>query len=255
MSLIFMLFFIGGNSVSARYPYSISQEEINASAHMYGTQEYGQSFTLANAGSISQIQISLRPLTYPANVTLHIYPDEGYSGPVFTQSYPVAAEGTILMELESPLKVNPGAYTFSVTPDENTFISMSTLNPYSEGTMISWDGSPLSENDLYFIIVMAEPVTAVGGFSTVPGSFVLEQNYPNPFNPVTMISFSLPGRMQATLGIFDIRGGELARLVDDVLDAGPHTVEWNASRIPAGVYIYRLQSEGIIRNGKCVLIK
>lgn len=254
-ALVFFLLCTCVISLFAQYPYIISQEESNALAHMYGTQEYGQSFTVPTAGCISQIQISLRPLAYPVNVTLNVYPEEGYSSPLFVQNYPVTAEGLITLDFEFPLLVSAGLFTFSITPDERTFISMSTVNPDSEGSMYLWDGNSSPENDLYFIITIIEPVTSVNDPSAVPDAFILAQNYPNPFNPNTTISFKIPGRARVTLNVFDLMGHEVARLVDGIREAGTSTVEWNASRVPTGVYIYKLQSEGCVKIRKCVLMK
>jgi hypothetical protein len=101
------------------------------------------------------------------------------------------------------------------------------------------------------------PVGILGGESAVPSSFQLEQNYPNPFNPGTAISFQLPApsaRQTAsglgaegsatsyvTLKVYDVLGREVVTLVDGTRTAGFHTVHWDASSMPSGVYIYRLQ--------------
>jgi len=72
----------------------------------------------------------------------------------------------------------------------------------------------------------------------IPKDYVLEQNYPNPFNPVTTIRFSIPKMVPVRLTVYDITGREVARLIDEVLNAGYHTIQWNASGVPSGIYIY-----------------
>ena len=80
---------------------------------------------------------------------------------------------------------------------------------------------------------------------TVPDVFLLEQNYPNPFNPSTKINFSLAVNSKVTLKVFDILGQEVANLINTDLVAGSHSVDFNASLLTSGVYIYRMDATGI----------
>ncbi|MGE5314885.1 MAG: glycosyl hydrolase family 18 protein [Acidobacteriota bacterium] len=77
-----------------------------------------------------------------------------------------------------------------------------------------------------------------------PGRFELEQNYPNPFNPSTTIVFALGAKQHVKLEIFSVLGEKVAALVDGELEAGSHSVEWNASRQPSGAYFCRLTAGG-----------
>jgi len=91
--------------------------------------------------------------------------------------------------------------------------------------------------------------------STTPTDIVLEQNYPNPFNPSTTISFSLRRAEFVTLRVFNIRGEEVARLIEKQLAAGAHQVQWNASAFVSGVYCYRLQIRNLVQMRKLLLLK
>ena len=82
----------------------------------------------------------------------------------------------------------------------------------------------------------------------VPAEFSLGQNYPNPFNPVTKINFSIAADSKVMLKIFDILGQEVATLFNGELSAGEHQLDFNASGLNSGVYIYRLDAAGV--NGK-----
>jgi len=73
-------------------------------------------------------------------------------------------------------------------------------------------------------------------------SFCLRQNHPNPFNPSTAIRFELPNKSDVTLKVFVLLGREVATLLNGMLDAGTHTKIWNATGIPGGMYICRLQA-------------
>jgi hypothetical protein len=86
-----------------------------------------------------------------------------------------------------------------------------------------------------------------------PHSFGLEQNYPNPFNPSTKIRFTLPERTVTELKIVNILGAEIAVLVNDVLDAGMHTVSWDGEGFPSGIYFYRLRTGSNVITRKMVL--
>ncbi len=76
--------------------------------------------------------------------------------------------------------------------------------------------------------------------SLSPDKFVLNQNHPNPFNPTTSISFNLPAAGQVSLKVFDISGKEVAGLVDNYLEAGRHSINFDASALSGGVYFYKL---------------
>ncbi len=90
---------------------------------------------------------------------------------------------------------------------------------------------------------------------SVPREFALNQNYPNPFNPATAISYQLTAASEIQLRIFDILGREIATLVDGVQQAGHHSVRWDASLFPSGVYLYRLQTKDFIETKKMVLLR
>ncbi len=77
-----------------------------------------------------------------------------------------------------------------------------------------------------------------------PSVYSLAQNYPNPFNPSTQINFNLASDSKVTLKIFDILGQEVVTLLNGSLLAGPHFVNFNASSLTSGVYLYRLDATG-----------
>lgn len=89
----------------------------------------------------------------------------------------------------------------------------------------------------------------------IPTEYSLFQNYPNPFNPSTEIRFALPEQAHVKLAIFDMLGREVAQLVNGQMDAGYHSVTWNANTLPSGVYIYRLAAGSFVQTKKLVLAK
>ena len=96
--------------------------------------------------------------------------------------------------------------------------------------------------------------------SELPQDFLLAQNYPNPFILTTTLEFSLPKKSHTLLEIFNIEGKKVQTLVDQVLSAGPHKFEWNASfsdntKAPTGIYFYRLKSGEYEKSNKMILTK
>jgi hypothetical protein len=99
-------------------------------------------------------------------------------------------------------------------------------------------------------------VTGMDIASQIPDHFGLEQNYPNPYNPLTTISFSLARPGTVTLTIFDPAGCMIATPVDqERKEAGRHTISFDASHLPSGVYFYRLATEGFVETKKMALVK
>lgn len=74
-----------------------------------------------------------------------------------------------------------------------------------------------------------------------PG-LMLMANYPNPANGSTTIEYAIPENMSVELGIYDSRGVEVARVVDEKQQVGIHKVKVNTSKLPNGSYLYRLQT-------------
>jgi hypothetical protein len=75
---------------------------------------------------------------------------------------------------------------------------------------------------------------------TAPARFTLYQNYPNPFNPETEIGFQVSDFGVVSLGVFDLLGREVAKLVEGYRAPGSYTERFDASKLTSGVYLYRL---------------
>jgi hypothetical protein len=87
------------------------------------------------------------------------------------------------------------------------------------------------------------------------GIFGLFTNYPNPFNPSTTISFNLSQTGYTSLKIYDVTGREVAELISGEINAGQHSVVFNAENLSAGIYFYRLESSGNVAVKKMLLVK
>ena len=80
-------------------------------------------------------------------------------------------------------------------------------------------------------------------------------SYPNPFNPVATIQYALPSDGQVVLKVYDMLGRAVATLVDGRQAAGTHEVTFEASHLPSGTYLYRLEAAGQIKSGHLLLLK
>lgn len=88
-----------------------------------------------------------------------------------------------------------------------------------------------------------------------PEKFSLSQNYPNPFNPVTNFGFRIAEFGLVKLTIYDAVGKEIAIIVNEEMQPGSYSVDWDASNYPSGVYFYKLESGSFVESKKMVLIK
>ena len=88
-----------------------------------------------------------------------------------------------------------------------------------------------------------------------PATYRLFNNYPNPFNPATTISYTVPEDGHIRLEIFDLTGRSLDTLVDRYQNAGAYQVEFDATSLPSGIYIYRLETANFQQTRKMTVLK
>lgn len=88
-----------------------------------------------------------------------------------------------------------------------------------------------------------------------PSEFNLAQNYPNPFNPTTTIQFTLPQSGNVKLTLFNLLGQKIKTLLNEYKEAGVHILNFNASDLNSGLYIYKLEANGLVRTRKMTLVK
>ena len=101
---------------------------------------------------------------------------------------------------------------------------------------IDFDGSEKYSNE-----ILAE-------VETVPLTFNLDQNYPNPFNPSTTISFTLPEDGFINLTVYNSLGEEVTQLMNEFKKSGKYQVNFNASNLSSGLYIYRVNFSNDVSN-------
>lgn len=86
--------------------------------------------------------------------------------------------------------------------------------------------------------------------------FRLQQNYPNPFNPTTTIKYEIPENdMRVSLEVYNVIGQKVVTLVDEYQSAGKHEVNFDATRLTSGVYIYKLSAGELTASNQMILVK
>jgi len=90
---------------------------------------------------------------------------------------------------------------------------------------------------------------------TGPLSFELEQNYPNPFNPSTVIKYSIPEGGFVNLDVYNLLGEKVATLVNGVQETGRYEINFDASKLASGIYVYSLKSGSFNSAKKMLLMK
>jgi photosystem II stability/assembly factor-like uncharacterized protein len=132
----------------------------------------------------------------------------------------------------------------------NTLISIDTLT--AAGALIGSTGI----SGLLAIAMRSDSITtSVPTDSDVPVTYRLEQNYPNPFNPSTNIRFQIPVSGFVSLKVYNLLGQEVARLVNELRQAGSYEVELDGKNLPSGVYFYRLIASSYQATKKLLLLK
>jgi hypothetical protein len=112
-----------------------------------------------------------------------------------------------------------------------------------------------SAQSRFTLIVEPNTSTSIETATELPDGIALEQNYPNPFNPTTRISYTMPVSGTAHLAVYDLLGREVAVLVNGPVAAGSQFVNFDASALSSGVYMYRLTAGGQTLTRKMTLMK
>ncbi len=93
----------------------------------------------------------------------------------------------------------------------------------------------------YVDVAYAGPMSDSGS-PAVPDEYFIRQNYPNPFNPSTKISFGLPERSIVAVSVYNLIGQRVSYIAGKLYDAGVHEQSFEASLLPAGTYLYRIEA-------------
>jgi hypothetical protein len=91
--------------------------------------------------------------------------------------------------------------------------------------------------------------------SSIPTEYQLQQNYPNPFNPSTTIEFSVKEAGNVTIRVMNVLGEEIATIESGFRAAGRYRVNFDASRLATGVYLYQIRAGNFVETKRMLLVK
>ena len=110
------------------------------------------------------------------------------------------------------------------------------------------DINTFENNGLFMISNLSQAVP-------VPNDFSLDRAYPNPFNPVTTLNFGIPVDSEVYLSIYNLQGREVSSLISGNMEAGYHSVVWNANTFASGVYFVKMIAGEYVSTQKLMLVK
>ena len=109
-------------------------------------------------------------------------------------------------------------------------------------------------NNIGLLDSLSIMVGEVGIKPAVPSDFILAA-YPNPFNPRAVISMHYAVGRNTVLNIYNIRGILVDQLINGFVESGTHEMIWDASNMPSGVYIVKMQAGEYLHSQKIILMK
>jgi hypothetical protein len=106
------------------------------------------------------------------------------------------------------------------------------------------------------ILKFSAPTSVNYENNLVPKNYDLSQNFPNPFNPSTIIKYQVPQNSFVSLRVYNSLGQEIATLVNGMINAGTHDVQFNASNLSSGIYFYVITAgNSFVQTKKMIVIK
>ncbi len=138
-----------------------------------------------------------------------------------------------------------GYYTWAPSPSQ-AGLSYILIIEVSDGSLTAISRRMIKASSL---------VTGVEESEIIPTDYVLLQNYPNPFNPTTTIKFGLPEDSNVKLIVYNVLGQEIVTLINGFMNAGYHSVNFDASMLNTGIYIYKIQANDFVAMKKMIYVK
>jgi hypothetical protein len=202
----------------------------------------------------TQVQNQPMPPSYPNGLILGLMGEQTILGNLYMAKTVSTSE-----VIETPLRSLGQTKTLTISWGNQDFSDMKFSLHTFDGSIydLSTEGSVTWNTSDPAPVVISSPTTASteNNDFALPLSIELGQNYPNPFNPTSRISYQLPAEGMVRLAVYDLIGREVSVLVNERKSAGEHFVNFNASGLSSGVYVYRLDVEGVVLTRKMTLVK
>jgi len=114
----------------------------------------------------------------------------------------------------------------------------------------------ISTEEQSVVLPPIPPIVSVDDeLDSQPEDYNLFQNYPNPFNPSTTIRYSVIKSDLVRIKVYDILGREVKTLVNELKQTGSYEVQFVASGLASGIYLYRIESGNFVQAKKMILLK
>ncbi|RNC83371.1 MAG: T9SS C-terminal target domain-containing protein [Balneola sp.] len=201
-----------------------------------------------------ELQINALPIDYQQELRIPL----DLSGVGTTSSAEVTFEGLELFEDWTITLVDLETEDVVEVPHEEPLtLEIRSIQAKETGTMPATLAAPKAKADGHRFELVLTPVVGVNTQPdpSLPEQITLAQNYPNPFNPGTRILFEVPRAGRVSLEVFNLVGQKVAELVNEQKPAGRYEVNFDASSLSSGIYVYRLTTGGQQLTRKMTLIK
>ena len=161
---------------------------------------------------------------------------------VYRYWFEIAADSAFTFKVVDSLVTDTSKVVHSLANSQSYWWKVRASNPAGLG--------PFSETRSFQVII-----SSINWENEMPSEHSLSQNFPNPFNPTTMIRYGLPHRSHVLLVVYNTLGQRVAELVNGDVEAGYHSVQFDARNLASGVYFYRLQAGSFVETKKLLLVR
>jgi len=230
-------------AISASLVHVVWQDYINSKWELYyeRSTDGGLSWGASTRLTISSGNAALPSITASASLAHVVWCDERYYN----------------TEIYYKRSIDGGANWGAderLTNDTNASLNPSVAVSASRVHVV-WRDTRAGNSEIYY----KQNITGNTGItrinSEIPTEYTLGQNYPNPFNARTAIRFQLPAVSEVQVKVYDVMGREVQTLVNERLQPGTYSTQWNASAYSSGVYFYRMTTDGFSETKRMLLIK
>jgi hypothetical protein len=192
------------------------------------------------------VTIPGRVTTYPIGLGGGIFNDfRNYTAPDQIDTFKIKIDGDGTENNTTfvtwPSNLSTFGDTWTIKPQTGT--SWPTTNMLGQTSLEIPAGA---SKNILIIKVGAKGVTDINAEnSSTPENFSLIQNYPNPFNPSTTVRYTIPYESKVKLTVYNSLGELVEVLVDNVVNAGNYSINFNAKNLSSGIYLIKIDAVGI----------
>lgn len=186
----------------------------------------------------------------------HTIPNRPYPVQFEFRAYNTIMNNSVVIGVSSPLAI-PEDWVIMTLPDwtatGSTGAPLSVISVSATNHSSSMQPDSTSYGIIGAICITEKELTNVQALSDQ--DFELGQSFPNPFESSTIIEYSLSRAEKVTLKIYNLHGKEIETLVDKIVEPGTHRTKWNATKVPAGIYLYKMQAGNFSDTKRTIMIE